>query len=313
LVVPVRDESATIRSLLRCIEAQSRPPDEVILVDGGSIDRTPDIIREATVGDDRFRLLEIGPATPGRGRNEGIRAAAHDWVALTDAGVELDRNWLARLLVVAEQDPNADVVYGAFRPSRGSIFERLADIAYVSPLESSGVGPVRSRSIASALLRRQAWADAGEFPDLRAAEDRIFMRRLDEIGCRTAVAPEAVVLWQLQPSLGATFRRFRRYSTVNVIAGEQRTWHHGIARQYVVALVVAGFAALFGRRWAGVVLGVGGAARVGWTTWRRREGRGILWALNPARMAGVGGVLAVTDAATFAGWYDAIRRRQATG
>jgi GT2 family glycosyltransferase len=309
LVVPVRDEASTIGRLLASIARQTHPLHEVLIVDGGSEDDTASLARRVWKGRASLRVLEIGPATPGRGRNEGIRQAACDWVALTDAGIELDPRWLERLARFVDQDPDLDMVYGAYRPVTGSLFEELADLAYLSPLEDSPVGPTRTHFIASSLLRREAWVAAGEFPDLRAAEDRVFMRRLDEIGCKTAIAPEAVVHWQLQPSLGTTFRRFRRFSAVNVEAGEQHRWQHGIARQYIIAATIAGCAALFGRRWAAAVLGVSAATRVGRTTWQRREGRGILWALNPARMAGVGGVLAVTDAATFAGWYDAVRGR----
>jgi hypothetical protein len=90
--------------------------------------------------------------------------------------------------------------------------------------------------IASCLLRRSAWAGVGGFPDLRAAEDRIFMRALATAGHRQATAPEAIATWQLQPDLVRTFRRFRTYSRVNVSVGEQRHWHYGVARQYLAAV-----------------------------------------------------------------------------
>lgn len=314
LVVPVRNEVDSIDRLLDSIAAQSLRPDEVLIVDGGSTDATVEYVRRE-IRRSRLAglwLLEIGEASPGRGRNEGIRAATYDWVALTDAGTELDRHWLARLARVIDSDDTVDVVYGSFYPTQRSLFERLADVAYLSPQDQSAVGPVRTRSIASVLLRRSAWAAAGEFPDLRAAEDQIFMRRIDELGCKIAVAPEAVVRWHLQPTLATTFRRFRLYSAVNVAAGEQAKWHRGVARQYLLAGGgVVAMAALFDRRSAFVALGLGAAARSARTTWRRREGRSAAWAMNPARLLGVATILAVTDAAMFIGWFDAIRRRRA--
>lgn len=46
VVVPVRDEENSIRELLESLLAQTRPPDEIVVTDGGSKDRTRDIIRE---------------------------------------------------------------------------------------------------------------------------------------------------------------------------------------------------------------------------------------------------------------------------
>lgn len=310
LVVPVKDEAGSIEALLHSIDRQVRPPDEVVLVDGGSTDGTAATIRRLTEGDHRYRLIEGEASTPGRGRNVGIEAASSAWVALTDAGIELDPHWLDRLARFVEHDESIDVVYGAFSAARGSWLERCADLAYVSPLSASPVGPVRTRSVASCLLRREAWRRAGGFPDLRAAEDLLFMRRLDELGCRVAIAPEARVTWQLQPSLAATFGRFRSYSMHNVLAGQQRYWHHGLARQYLAGLAVVVVARRL-RRSPVPVLVVGGSARVARTVWRRREGRGVAWALRPDRLAGVAAVMAVVDAATFAGWIDARRRRPA--
>jgi len=289
---------------VRTIGRQVRQPDEVVIVDGGSSDTTAAAVRRLSADDARYRVIEAGPATPGRGRNVGIDAATHEWVALTDAGIDLDPFWLERLVRAVEHDDGIDVVYGSYVTARNSFFERCADLAYVSPPTPSPVGPVRSRSVASCLVRKEAWRRAGGFPDMRASEDLLFMRRLDALGCRVATAPEARVTWQLQPTAWLTFQRFRRYSKHNVLAGEQGNWHHGIARQYLgaVGLVVVARAA---RRSPLPLLAGAGSLRVARTLWRRREGRGLAFVLRPDRFAAVGAVLAVIDAATFVGWVEA--------
>ncbi len=68
LVIPVRNEEDAIPPLIQSIRAQTRPPEEVLLVDGGSTDRTVGLSRELIGDAPRFRVLEAGPATPGRGR-----------------------------------------------------------------------------------------------------------------------------------------------------------------------------------------------------------------------------------------------------
>ena len=46
LIVPVRDEEGSLARLVSSIRAQTRQPDEIILVDGGSTDRTVELARE---------------------------------------------------------------------------------------------------------------------------------------------------------------------------------------------------------------------------------------------------------------------------
>ena len=311
LVVPVRNEEESLARLVASVRAQTRQPDEVLLVDGGSTDRTVALARELAAGDERFRVVEAGEASPGRGRNVGAAEARHPWLAFTDAGIGLDPEWLERLAEQVEEEPETEVVYGNFDPVTRTFFERCAAIAYVSPkTPHEGGALVRGRFIASSLMRREVWRRAGGFPDLRAAEDLIFMERVEAQGARTRWAPRANVRWQLQPDLARTFRRFALYSKHNVWAGRQRFWHYGIARQYAVALAFVVLSVVHSAWWLAVPA-LGLVARAAKSVWRHREGRGLLWALNPAQFAGVLLVLLTVDLATFVGWAQALLTRPA--
>lgn len=308
MVIPVRNEVATIDRLLESLRAQTRPPDEILVVDGGSTDGTPAAVD--AWGSQGVRLLRVGPASPGRGRNLGIAAAKHEWIALTDAGIVADSHWLERLERAAiPSSPGSDVriVFGSFEPRRSTFFERCADLAYVQPLVDSRVGPIRSDSIASCLLHRALWEQVGGFPDLRAAEDRLFLRAVRALGIQFAFAPEARVTWQLAPTPLATWSRFRSYSRHNVLANEQRNWHYGVARQWAVGAAVL-LAAALRRKWSLVLLIPGGAiARGVRSVGRRREGRSWWWVARPAQLAGVIGTIGLIDLATFLGWLDGVR------
>src|ERR1043166_5329647 len=92
VIVPVRDEEHSIHELLDSLLKQTRPPDEIVITDGGSIDATPQIIEEYIQQGAPVRLLRAGPALPGRGRNLGAAAATYEWLAFTDAGIRLNRD-----------------------------------------------------------------------------------------------------------------------------------------------------------------------------------------------------------------------------
>ena len=75
IVVPVRDEEHSIRELLDSLLTQTRPPDQIVITDGGSVDATPQIIENYIRKGAPVRLLRAGPALPGRGRNLGAAGA----------------------------------------------------------------------------------------------------------------------------------------------------------------------------------------------------------------------------------------------
>src|SRR6187549_2450052 len=133
IVIPVRDEEHSIRELLDSLLAQTRPPDEIVITDGGSVDATPQIIEDYIRRGAPVRLIRAGAALPGRGRNLGAAQASHEWLAFTDAGIRLANNWLEALTTQPEADDSIDIVYGSWEPVTNTFFKQCAAIAYVPP------------------------------------------------------------------------------------------------------------------------------------------------------------------------------------
>jgi glycosyltransferase involved in cell wall biosynthesis len=250
VIVPVRDEEHSIRELLDSLLKQTRPPDEIVITDGGSVDATPQIIEEYIQQGTPVRLLRAGPALPGRGRNLGAAAAQFEWLAFTDAGIRLNRDWLETLVARAAQDASVDIVYGSWEPVTDTFFKECAAIAYVPPPSPRDGIVARPRFIASTLLRREAWKRVGGFPeDLRSAEDLLFMDRLEAAGYRAVFEPGAQVHWNLRPTLGTTFKRFLVYSRNNIRAGLWRQWQATILFRYAMLLVLLVLALLVDPWW----------------------------------------------------------------
>src|SRR5207237_6789585 len=120
----VLNEAASLPTLLGSIDTQTRPPDEVVIVDGGSSDDSLSTLQ---------RWAEVSPArivcqTPGaniaRGRNAAIERSTGEIVVVTDAGVRLDPSWLARLAGTLEANPDVDVACGFFMAESQGVFER---------------------------------------------------------------------------------------------------------------------------------------------------------------------------------------------
>ena len=305
LVIPVRNEALTFGDLLASVMAQTHRPDEIIFVDSGSDDGTATLIRDALKDEPAIKLIEATLSDPGHGRNLGIASATNEWVALTDAGIRLEPTWLEELVKVTMTQPDVDVVYGNYEPIIETFFERNASLVYVPPKRQRPGGEMRGPCVPSCLLRRSVWQKVGGFPHLRAAEDLIFIERIEQGGFRIGWAPRATVWWQLRPTLGATFRRFVLYSRHNVLAGRQRYWHYGVARQYVIALIFALIAVATGVWWWLIPIPVGLLLRALKSFWNHRKSQSLLGILNPVRVGHVLLIILAIDLATFIGWAQA--------
>jgi glycosyltransferase involved in cell wall biosynthesis len=305
LVIPVRNESESILELIATICRQTRLPDQVVLVDGGSTDDTVIRILDSDWGGVDFEVITAGPASPGRGRNVGIQAATHDWIVLTDAGIKLEPDWLEYLTTAAKTNPHADVIYGSYEPQVTTLFERCAALAYVAPRHTCNGLPMRGPSTASMMICRKAWESVGGFPDARAAEDLQFFEKLSSQDHMPAWAPKAVVHWQLQPSFPSTFRKFVLYSKHNVWAGRQKDWHYGIAKTWLLLLVMLCLSVAHSSWWL-IPLVTTFGARVGRRIWKHRAQFGARQIVNPFVLLGVAAVMLTIDVATFVGWIQAL-------
>jgi hypothetical protein len=135
------------------------------------------------------------------------------------------------------------------------------------------------------------------------------MSRVERAGFKIAWSPRATVWWRLRPTLASTYAKFTLYSRHNVRAGLARHWHYGVARYYAVALFFVVLAFAHSAWWlAAPALGL--AARAALSIRRRREGRGVVWALNPAQFVVVLLIILTIDLATFVGWAQALLQRR---
>ena len=312
VVVPVRDEEQAIGVLLECLYQQTRWPEEVVIVDGGSTDRTPLVVQHYIAKGYPIRLIRTPHAYPGEGRNRGIREAEHAVIALTDAGVRPCLEWLERLCEPLERDPAIAVVYGTYEPLTRTYFDECAALAYVPARLGPERGNIRGPSIASTLIRKEVWAGVGGFPGYRASEDLIFIERVERRGFKTAYAPGAWCAWELARGWRGTFRRFAVYSYHNLVAGRGRYWHMGLMRQYLIALPFAFLAIAHHYLWWSVPV-VGFGARVGRTMWRKRGQFSFENPLHPLRWLTVAVILVLLDTATWVGAAVWVWRRMASG
>jgi len=85
VVIPLYQGVETIERTLRSIQRQTWPRVEIVVVDDGSKDGGPELVRRAALEDRRIRLITQDNAGVAEARNRGARAAAGDFLAFVDA------------------------------------------------------------------------------------------------------------------------------------------------------------------------------------------------------------------------------------
>ncbi|HBB89341.1 MAG TPA: hypothetical protein DC047_17185 [Blastocatellia bacterium] len=250
VIVPVRNEEQSIGRLLNGLTRQTLMPAEIVITDGGSSDRTAQIISEYDQTLTPIRLIRESAALPGRGRNLAAAQAGSEWLAFIDAGITPEPDWLESLARSAEAGIDVDVVYGTYEPVTDSLFKLCAVLAYVAPPYEIEGRLIRHPSVASALMKRSVWEAVGGFPEnLRSAEDLLFMRKIERAGFKIVRAPEALVHWHVEGTPWGTFKRFIRYARNNMHAGLWSEWQTPLFRRYGWILLSALPVVIFGIKW----------------------------------------------------------------
>jgi glycosyltransferase involved in cell wall biosynthesis len=120
VIIPVYNERATIEEVLRRVCA-AQFAKEVIVVDDGSVDGTPEFLRQFAAGPSANGLrVVVQPHNGGKGAalRRGFCEARGDIVLVQDADLEYDPRDYASLLAPI-LDGSADVVYGTRFAGRG--------------------------------------------------------------------------------------------------------------------------------------------------------------------------------------------------
>lgn len=217
LIFTAYNEEKHIHTLLQSIAKQIQLPNEVVIVDSQSTDKTVDIIKRFK---DKvpFPIRIITKKTNrSEARNLAINKAKYAVVAVTDAGCVLDKQWL-RKITQPLLDSNYQSVAGYYLPITDTPLQQaIAPFVAVMPrnFDSATFLP-SSRSVA---FTKQAWEQAGGYPeDLEYCEDLIFARRLKE-RTRMYVEKGAIVYWIQNDSYLSFFKQIKNYARGDIEAG----------------------------------------------------------------------------------------------
>ncbi|EYF07508.1 glycosyltransferase family 2 protein [Chondromyces apiculatus] len=303
IAMPCLNEEGYIEACLESVAAQDYPRDrmEILVADGGSTDRTREILGRLSAEDPRIRMIDNPDRIQAAGMNQIIRQARGDVVIRMDVHCEYAGDYVRRCIEVLERT-GADNVGGAQRPRAKTWFQKALCAALTSPL---GVGGASYRSAENegfvdtvflGAFRRRVFETAGMYdPKAVTNEDAELNQRIHEAGGKVFLSRDIVVHYYPRASYAALAKQYYKYGQGRARTLLKRGTFPSPRPAIPFLMVVSGATLLATSRWHPLTLPAFGlyavatgieAIRVG-----RREGAPaipIVWGIFPVLHASHG-------------------------
>ena len=180
VIIPVLNEAAIIENTLRQLQDNSQI--EIIVVDGGSSDRTADLAKN--MGVTVITLSHLGRAAQ---MNSGATIAQGEYLLFLHVDTQLPTNY-SKLVIETLSQPK--VIAGAFELTIGGAAKSLRLVEILVKMRSHFLSlPYGDQAI---FLTKKVFTEIGGFSDLPIMEDFELVQRLKRQG-KIAIAPAQVI------------------------------------------------------------------------------------------------------------------------
>jgi succinoglycan biosynthesis protein ExoA len=232
ILIPMRNEEGFIAECLSSLQHQDYPADrlEIVVLDGDSTDRSPEIVREIAVHDPRVRLLPNPGRSQAHGMNVGIAAALGEIIVRADAHAIYGPSYVAACVEHLTAG-RADNVGGPQRAVSSTLFGKAVAAAMASPL-GAGNAPYRLSSapryadtVWLGAWRRQTLLDIGGYdPVMVPNEDYEMNCRLRAQGGRILFDPSLPSTYYPRTSPPHLWRQYFRYGQAKIRTLRAHPW-----------------------------------------------------------------------------------------
>ncbi len=224
-ITTIFNEEKTIGVFLDSLFSQSRLPDEVIIVDGGSTDASVEKVKiyGSKIKKKKVRFeVSIKHGNRSVGRNEAIKNTTGDIIVCSDSGNILDKDWIKNI-TKPFKDNSINVVAGYYKAKPRNIFQKcLLPFVFVMPdkVDPDNFLPA-TRSVA---FTKKMWKKVGGFDErFSHNEDYVFANKLKEMKAKIVFAKDAIVYWLPRNTFKEAFVMFFRFAFGDAESGMWRT------------------------------------------------------------------------------------------
>jgi len=282
-ITTVYNEEKSIIEFLESLMEQIYLPGEIIIVDGGSKDKTFEITlgffrNKASQKDGDFRtvlnnkndsardeinkrnnksivnvrIIKKSGANISQGRNTAIKNALGRIICVSDAGCILNKNWLKEITRFYD-DTSCNVIGGLNLPFCWNFIQKCLAVCIVPARGEIKVEKYMpsSRNIS---FKKKIWVDVGGYPeDMDYGEDMKFDFNIKAADYRIRFNPDAVVYWKMRKNPVQIFWQFFRYAKGDAM-GRMYPVRHLIRFSAFLTLLIILISAFCLSKWILIIL-----------------------------------------------------------
>jgi cellulose synthase/poly-beta-1,6-N-acetylglucosamine synthase-like glycosyltransferase len=217
VVIPARDEQGAIERAVRSVQRQSYGNLQIIVVDGGSVDRTVELTKALAAEDARVEILHNPAGIIPRSLNLALAAARGMWLVRVDAHATVPVNYVERIV---EHFRSAD--WGGVGGRKDGVGTGPVGEAIAAAMASRfGVGnstyhyatePAEAEHIPFGAYPVALARELGGWDErLRVNQDFEFDFRVRRAGYKLLLDPDLSISWESRQSIGALYSQYLRY------------------------------------------------------------------------------------------------------
>lgn len=234
VIMPAYNSRAYIAEAIRSVLDQDYQALELIVVDDGSSDGTPD---EARLFGDRVRLLEQRNSGPAAARNRGVSLARGELLAFIDSDDIWAPGKVRAQVDYLSDNPDVGVVFGrlirwfanadgTFNPLPEFVAPPSSKPQPIVPEESGWIYPEMLLDsviwIVSAMVRKSIWDQLGGLDEtLRIGEDYDFFIRASRL-CKMDELDRLVAYYRMHPQSTTRVMRTENFECLVLLRAIER-------------------------------------------------------------------------------------------
>lgn len=190
IVIPVYNNEQSVEQCIRSIIDQTHKPDEVIVIDDGSIDQSLTIVRNLKSQISNLVVLHQKHKGPALARNLGAQKAKGDILVFVDADMSFDHYFLEKLTEpIRKKKSKGTFNKDEFVRNWENVWARCWNINQnLAPKRRVPVNYPNTAPVFRAILRKE-FQRVGGFDDIGYTDDWTLSKKL---GFQATVAPGAI-------------------------------------------------------------------------------------------------------------------------
>jgi cellulose synthase/poly-beta-1,6-N-acetylglucosamine synthase-like glycosyltransferase len=217
VVIPARDEQGAIERAVQSVQGQSHRNLQIIVVDGGSQDRTADLVKAIAADDPRVEILHNAAGIIPRSLNLALAAARGMWLVRVDAHATVPVDYVERIVEHFRSGDWGGVGGRKDGVGTGPVGEAIAaamasrfgvgNSTYHYATEPADAEHIPFGAYPVALARELGGWDER----LRVNQDFEFDFRVRQAGHKLLLDPDLSISWESRQSIGALYSQYLRY------------------------------------------------------------------------------------------------------